>query len=180
MKLKIKDMVLIAAFCAIIAICSWIVIPFAQIPITMQIFGIYLSLMVFGDKRGVTCVIVYIALGVIGLPVFANFKAGLSAISGATGGYIIGFIPMALIYNFLCGFIKLPFQKRAFICGIISLMVCYTFGSLWFWMVYSKANGTMALMSIILTCVVPYIIPDILKLYVAIKAAKLIKRANVV
>lgn len=74
----------------IIALCAWISIP-AAVPFTLQTFGIFLVLAVLGARQGSAAVIVYILLGLVGLPVFAGFSGGPGALLGPTGGYIVGF-----------------------------------------------------------------------------------------
>ena len=93
-----KEMVLIAMFAAIMAVCSWITIPIGEIGITLQTFAVFCALGILGGRNGFFSVIVFILLGAIGLPVFSGFKGGIGALTGPTGGYILGFIFMALIY----------------------------------------------------------------------------------
>ena len=92
-----KDIVEIALMAVIITICSWIAIPLT-VSFTLQTFAIYFALKVSGGKKGLIAIILYILLGIIGVPVFTGFKAGLSAIAGPTGGYIIGFIFIGVLY----------------------------------------------------------------------------------
>ena len=88
---KTYDMVCIAVFAVIIAICSWISIP-ATVPFTLQTFAIFLTVGVLGGKKGSLAVLVYILLGAVGVPVFAGFSAGIGILFGNTGGYIVGFL----------------------------------------------------------------------------------------
>ena len=91
-----RDMIYIAMFAIIIAICSWISVP-ATVPFTLQTFGVFVTVGVLGGKRGSLSVLVYLLLGVIGVPVFAGFSGGLGVLLGSTGGYIIGLLFSALI-----------------------------------------------------------------------------------
>ena len=85
---KTYDIVYIAVFAVIMAICSWISIP-AAVPFTLQTFGVFIAVGVLGGKRGSLSVLVFILLGAIGIPVFANFSGGIGVLAGPTGGYII-------------------------------------------------------------------------------------------
>ena len=85
---KTLDMVYIALFAVLIAICSWISIP-TSIPFTLQTFGIFVTVGVLGGKRGSFAVFIYLLLGAIGVPVFAGFSGGMGVLLGTTGGYII-------------------------------------------------------------------------------------------
>ena len=89
--LTVQDMVLIAAFVAIITVCSFIQISVGPVPFTLQTFGVFVTAGILGTKRGTLAVIVYILLGIIGVPVFCG-AGGPGVIVGTTGGYITGFI----------------------------------------------------------------------------------------
>ena len=89
-------MAYIALFAVAIAICSWISVP-ATVPFTLQTFGVFLAAAVLGGKRGTLAVLVYLALGMAGVPVFAGFQGGMGCLLGSTGGYLIGFLFLALV-----------------------------------------------------------------------------------
>ena len=84
---KTYDMVYIAVFAVVMAICSWISIP-ATVPFTLQTFGVFLAVGVLGGKRGTLSILVYILLGAVGVPVFAGFSGGIGSLFGNAGGYI--------------------------------------------------------------------------------------------
>ena len=94
---RVVDLAYMAVCAALIAICSWISIP-AAVPFTMQTFAVFCVLGLLGGKRGTISILVYILLGAVGLPVFAGFSGGIGILFGTTGGYIIGFIFVGLIY----------------------------------------------------------------------------------
>ena len=93
---KTYDIVYIAVFAVIMAICSWISIP-TTVPFTLQTFGVFIAVGILGGKRGTLAVLVYIILGAIGVPVFSGFTGGVGILVGTTGGYIIGFLFSALV-----------------------------------------------------------------------------------
>jgi biotin transport system substrate-specific component len=97
MKLKTKDMVLIGLCAALMCVFSQISIPILTVPFTMQTFGVVLISMILGGKRGGVTLFIYALIGFVGVPIFSNFRGGPSVIMGPTGGYIIGWIPMAVI-----------------------------------------------------------------------------------
>ena len=99
-KITTKDLTMKAMFVALMAICSWINIQFT-VPFTLQTFAIFAAVAFLGMKRGTLSVLVYIILGVIGVPVFAGFSGGPGVLFGTTGGYIIGFLFTALISGFV-------------------------------------------------------------------------------
>lgn len=172
---KVKNMVYISMFAILIAICAWISIP-AAVPFTLQTMGIFLAVGVLGGKRGTLAVLVYILLGMAGLPVFSGFRGGIAALTGPTGGYILGFILSALL---MWGMERTLGKKRGtlLISMIVGLVVCYTFGTCWYMMVYSSTKGTVGITSVLLACVVPFIIPDCIKIAIAFFVTDRIKKA---
>lgn len=162
---KTYDIVYIAVFAVIMAICSWISIP-AAVPFTLQTFGVFIAVGVLGGKRGSLSVLVFILLGAIGIPVFANFSGGIGVLAGPTGGYIIGFLFSALL---MWAMEKLPGKKSVMqiVSMIAGLIVCYAFGTVWFVIVYGRMNGPIGFTAALASCVVPFIIPDIIKIVLA-------------
>ena len=94
--LKTIDLVYIAMSVALITICSWIQIP-ASVPFTLQTFAVFLTVCLLGGSRAVMAVLIYIALAAAGAPVLSGFKGSIGALLGPTGGYVIGFLFIALI-----------------------------------------------------------------------------------
>lgn len=165
-----RDMIYIAMFAIIIAICSWISVP-ATVPFTLQTFGVFVTVGVLGGKRGSLSVLVYLLLGVIGVPVFAGFSGGLGVLLGSTGGYIIGFLFSAVI---MWG-MEILFGKSnvvLVVSMIVGLLVCYLFGTVWFMSVYARTTGPIGVMTALGWCVFPYIIPDGIKIVLAMILCK--------
>lgn len=164
--ITIKDILFISLSVAIIAICSWISVPFT-VPVTLQTFAIFTIVGLLGMKRGTIAVLVYILLGAIGLPVFAGFTGGFGILLGSTGGYIIGFAFSAIVV----GYITKVFGRRRLvlvISMIAGLLVCYLFGTIWFMYVYTKKTGPVGLAAVLSWCVIPFIIPDTVKIALAV------------
>jgi len=160
------DLVYMAVGAVLTTVCSWITIP-TVVPFTLQTFAVFCILGLIGGKRGTISVAVYILLGAIGIPVFSGFKGGLGVILGSTGGYIVGFIFMGLLYwlaEKLFG-TKLLVRIIAMLAG---LLVCYAFGTAWFIVVYSRTNSAIGIGAALAWCVIPFIIPDLVKMALAI------------
>lgn len=169
-RIKTLDMVYIALFAVLMAICSWISIP-TVVPFTLQTFAVFLATGVLGGKRGSMAVLIYILLGAIGIPVFAGFQGGLNVILGNTGGYIIGFIFSALV---MWAMEKL-LGKKLWVLGlsmVLGLIVCYAIGTVWFMVVYTKNTGAVGLAAVLGWCVIPFIIPDLIKIALALGLSK--------
>lgn len=164
--LKTLDAVYIGLFAAIMAVCSWISIPFT-VPVTLQTFGVCCAVGLLGLKRGTAAVVVYILLGLAGVPVFAGFTSGIGVLAGTTGGYIIGFIFTALIIGIMT---KLFGDKLwvYIVSMLLGIAVCYIFGTIWFIIVYNNGNADAVSVGTALGwCVVPFIIPDLVKIAAA-------------
>lgn len=174
---KVLDMAYIAMFAGVMAVCSWISIPYI-VPFTLQTFGVFLAVGVLGGKRGTLSVLIYILLGAIGLPVFAGFSGGIGSILGTTGGYIIGFLFSALV---MWG-MEAAFGKKLWVRAlsmVSGLLVCYAFGTAWFMFMYARTSGAVGLGTVLGWCVIPFIIPDLVKIALALllckRLAKLIR-----
>ena len=167
----ILDMVFTAMFTAIIAVCSIISIPVGEVPITLQTFAVCIAAALLGKKRGTLSVLIYILLGAVGVPVFGGMAGGIGVLAGPTGGYIIGFLPAAVII----GFAAERYERRALpllISMIVGVLVCYAFGSVWF-MVVMK----WGIVETLAACVLPFIIPDAIKIALAVLLANRLGKA---
>lgn len=163
--MKIRNMALCALFAALLAVCAWIYVPIGDVAITMQTFGIFLTLGVLGGKRGTVAISIYLLLGLVGLPVFSGFQGGPGPLLGATGGYIAGFLVTALLYWLITALT----QNKEIFCLLgmaAGLLVCYLLGSLWFRFGYLP-DGGFSFGAVLLKCVVPYLLPDGAKLILA-------------
>lgn len=163
---KTYDMAYIGIFTVLIAICSWISIPM-EIPFTLQTFAVFLSVAVLGGKRGTLSVVVYVLLGAIGVPVFSGFTGGIGVILRNTGGYIIGFIFTALAMWLIESLFGRKLWVQA-VSMVIGLIICYAFGTAWFMLVYMRSTGAVGLVTVLGWCVFPFIIPDVVKIVLAL------------
>ena len=174
MKSKAYDLVLIALFAALMALCAWVTVPYA-VPFTMQTFGVFLALLLLGGKRGTICMAVYLLLGAVGLPVFSGFRGGVGALVGSTGGYLVGFIVSALLMWALSGFARKSRWTLAASMAL-SLAACYAFGTAWFVIVSVRAGKAMTVGAGLSMCVLPYFVPDAAKLWLACVLARRLKK----
>lgn len=171
---KTYDIAFIGIFTALITICSWISIP-TPIPFSLQTFAVFLAVSVLGGKRGTLAVVVYVLLGAIGVPVFAEFTGGIDIILRNTGGYIIGFIFTALIM----WLIESLFGRKLWVQGIsmvLGLLACYALGTAWFMFVYMRDTGAVGLSTVLGWCVIPFIIPDAVKIALALALRNILKK----
>lgn len=173
-KWRTVDMVYIALFAVMIAVCSWISVP-ATVPFTMQTFGVFLAGATLGGKRGTLSVLVWLLLGAVGMPVFAGFKGGLASLFGNTGGYMVGFVLSTLI---MWAMERIPGKKLWVLAlsMLLGLVVCYAFGTAWFMILYTRTTGAIGLWTALTWCVIPYIIPDLVKIALALVLCKRLKK----
>lgn len=173
-KLKTRDVALVGLFAALTVICAWISIPLGPVPITLQTFAVFLGAALLGSRRGTWAVAVYILLGVVGLPVFSGFKS----LNPLTFGYVLGFLPLGLM---TAASEKLfPKTKLALPLGMAAgLLVCYLIGTVWFWYVMHFRGTEYGFGKILSLCVIPFIVPDLIKLglayFLAQKLGKFVK-----
>lgn len=159
-------MVLMALFAAITCVLAPISIPIGPVPISITMLILFISVYVLGWKRGTITYLVYLLIGMVGLPVFSGWEGGLGKLAGPTGGYLIGFIPMIIV----CG---LAIEKgytmsrgagiALSVAGMVAgTAIAYAFGTIWF--CFSTGTGVMAALTM---CVFPFLIGDAAKIIIA-------------
>jgi len=127
-KINIRQMTLVSLFAALTAVGAFISIPLYPIPLSLQSLFTLLAAMILGSVMGALSQIIYVLLGVIGLPVFAGFKAGIGILFGPTGGFLLGFIISAYIIGKI---VELKKEKNIFyyfLVGIIGTIILYIIG----------------------------------------------------
>ena len=162
-----KDVVYSAFMAAIIAVCSQITLPIGPVPFTLQTFGVMMAIGLLGGQRATLSVLVYIILGACGLPVFAGFKSGPGVLFGLTGGYILGFLVMCL----LCAAAEWILGKKPVVTAVacvLGLVLCYVFGTTWFYVVYINSKGSIELADVLSKCVTPFLLPELGKIALAV------------
>ena len=144
-------------------------VPIGPVPISLTNLAIYFALYLLGWKMGTVSYIVYLIIGIVGVPVFSGFTGGFAKLLGPTGGYIIGFIPMAIIAGLVIE--KSGSRILHFIAMVVGTAVCYAFGTAWFCVVM-KSDVAAALGM----CVFPFIPGDIAKIVIAMVAGPILKK----
>ena len=156
-----KNLTFIALMTAFICILGPLSIPIGPVPVSLQNFAIYLALYIVGMKRGTIAFLLYMLLGLVGLPVFAGFTGGLQKIVGPTGGYLVGFIFMTVLAGWV---LDNYYQNRILCVAGMFLATCipYLLGTLWL----SHSAG-MRLASVFAVGVMPFVLEDLAKMVVA-------------
>ena len=150
------QMTLIAVMAAITCILGplSIPIPISPVPISLTNLAIYLTVCLLGWKFGTISYLIYLLIGIAGLPVFSGFSSGFAKLLGPTGGYLIGFIPMAII----CGFAFEKFSNRGM--QIVGLAI----------------EAHLTFYQALLAGVIPYIPGDLVKIILVVLAGPIVKK----
>lgn len=162
-RLSAADLALPAVFTALIAVCSWISIPLGPVPFTLQTLAVLLCGGLLGVRRALYAMITYTVLGAVGIPVFSGFSGGLAT---PTSGFVIGFIFTAWITALIAG--RWGRSVPVLLAGMfLGNLACYVFGIPWFMALYFSTAGPISLGSALSACMVPFIIPDLIKIFLA-------------
>jgi len=148
---------------ALLALCGWISIPAGEVAVTLQTFGIFLILGLLGGKWGTGAIGVYLVMGAAGLPVFSGFRGGMGVLLGPTGGYIGGFLLIGLSHWLVTGLFR---DRGGFWGCLLGLLLCYAAGTAWFCLGYQQGGGSSP-GAVLAQCVLPYLLPDGIKLWLA-------------
>lgn len=165
-----KNLVSVGMFAAVLAVLAQLSIPMPTgVPITLQTFAVALTAYVLGAKLGLAAVFIYVLVGAVGVPVFANFNGGIGALTGMTGGFIWGFFAMA----FLCGAgmeqnkkVLLPVMSAA------GLLICHLIGIIQFMLITDMTFAAAAA-----AVSIPYLLKDIISVAAAYVLAVTLRRA---
>ena len=168
-KITTQQMALVAIMTAITCILAPFSLPIGPVPISLTNLVIYFSLYLLGWKLGTLSYVIYLLIGLVGVPVFSGFSAGPAKLFGPTGGYLIGFIPMAII----AGIVIDKYTEKWLLCllaMIIGTIVCYALGTTWL-----AYEAKMNMMAALWAGVIPFIPGDLVKMALAILIAPKIR-----
>lgn len=170
---SLPDLTRTALMTAVLAVCGWITIPLPEpmVPFTLQTFGVFLCLLLLGGRDGTLAIAAYLLLGAAGAPVFSSFRGGPGVLLGSTGGYLTGFLAAGLLYWLLTARGRVGLRWRLLSCAL-GLLACYAFGTAWFVTVYLQGGKAISVGGALLLCVVPYLLPDAVKLALAALIAR--------
>ncbi len=175
--MPIRSMVLASLFAALLSISSYIYIPIGPVPHTLQVFVVLLSGLVLGSRWGGTSVLLWIMIGVFGVPVFAQGKAGAAVLLGPTGGFLFGFMVCAVIIGWITEKKQLTFTQ-SLLSMMIGLVVIYGIGMIGFMMSFKYfLHKPMTWEKAVSLAVVPFLPFDIIKAVGAAYVGVRVKRA---
>lgn len=174
--MKVKQLAFTALMAALCCILGPLSVPLGSVPVSLGVLAVYLAAYVLGGKWGSLSVLIYLLLGLAGLPVFSGFAGGPGKMLGPTGGFLIGFLFLAAICG---GFVTLSDHRKGLaryglqITGmILGLAVCYALGTMYF--MFVMKTGLIAALA---ACVLPFLIFDALKMIMALILGNALRRA---
>lgn len=158
-----------ALMAALLVVCAQMVVPIGPVPFSMALFGVYFAGAMLPPLWAAAALAIYILLGVAGLPVFAGFQAGPQVLVGPTGGYLIGYFLLALSVGLAMRYTQKPWLVYGTALG--GMAGFYLLGTLW----YMLLTGS-SLVAGLAICVLPFVVPDILKMVFALLLAQAVQR----
>lgn len=159
--MKYKTLCLTALFAALLCITSPFTVPIGAVPLSLATLSVYITSICLG-KRGALSVLVFILLGAVGLPVFSSFRGGFQMLTGLTGGYILGYLPCA----FVIGLASDRWQRKPLpllLSLLLGTAILYAVGTLQYMLLSHNP-----LPAALLTCVVPFLPGDAIKVLAAL------------
>ena len=173
--MKTKDMTLIAVMAALICVAGPLSIAIGPIPLSLATFAVYLAGAVLGWKKGTLAVAIYLLIGLVGVPVFSAFSGGFQKLAGVTGGYLVGYLPCALITGLGVSEPHADPQKPVWlmpVCMALGTVALYILGTAWF---MAQTRNTLA--ASMGMCVLPFLPGDGLKIVAATLIAVPVRKA---
>ena len=172
--MKTRDITTIAVMAALICVAGPISIPVGPIPVSLASFAVYMAGAVLGSKKGTAAVVLYLLIGIAGVPVFSGFTGGFQKLAGVTGGYLAGYIPCAWITGMAhADSLDIKAERpRLAAAACAGTVVLYLIGTAWF-MIQTGRNITESLSM----CVLPFLPGDALKIAATVVLASPVVRA---
>lgn len=181
-----------AAAIACMTVTAWVTVPIGPVPLSLAPLAVFFTLFALQPKQAFVAITGYVLLGALGLPVFTGFRGGLGAVFGPTGGFIMGDVVGAFValsigvllskrevfsssrsVSLFGSKISQSFFYRNLAVGIVFLVVLYLFG--WMWLMLS---GNMSASAAFFAAVAPFVVPDFLKMLLAIFLAQAVGAAS--
>lgn len=169
-KVNVNQLTFTAMMTALLCVLAPLSIPIASVPISASTFVVYLAAVLLGARYSIICICLYLLLGIIGLPVFAGWGSGIGVILGPTGGYLIGYLLIALFTGLFMRYGKEKISMIA-VGMVLGTVACYALGTVW--LAYQLSLDAKAA---IMAGVIPFIPGDLLKIILCLVIAIPIKK----
>ena len=162
--MRVREMTMAAMLAAMLCVCGPLTIPIGPIPVSLANFMIYLIGATVGPRLGIVSVLLYLLIGMAGLPVFSGFSGGLPKLLGPTGGFLMGDLPCVFLVGLGTGDAagrEAPAVRRILFL-LAGAAVLYIMGTLWY--MFLTKNSLWTSVSL---CVLPFLPLDVLKMAAA-------------
>lgn len=168
-RMTVYQLVTCALMAAVLCVVAPLSLQIGPIPVSLATLVLYLTAMLLGMKMGSVACLVYLLLGLVGMPVFTGWVGGVGKLVGPTGGYLVGYLPMVLIAGFFVDKFhgKIPYAALGMVLGTA---VLYAMGTAWF-VIQAQCTVSYALS----VCVVPFLLVDLAKMVVALALGTLLR-----
>ena len=170
---------------ALIAVAAQVTVAIGPVPFTLQLLVVVLASLIFSPRQAAIALAGYLLLGLAGLPIFSGAAGGFAKLAGPTGGYLYGFLVSAVLGSFLRRLV-LGDPTRAgkprriasdVVACLVTVVVCYAVGTVHFMAVSAFAGTSVELGYVLGACVIPFIVPDVLKCVAAVLVAWALRAA---
>ncbi len=165
-------MTLVGLMTAVICVIApfSLTIPFSPVPLSLATLAIYFTVTVLGMKRSLISVTIYLLLGLVGIPVFSNFTGGIGTLLGPTGGYLLGYLFLTVVFGFFMD--RWPNSLPLRLVGmVLGTTACYLLGTIWL-----AFQASLTITQAMISAVIPFIPGDFAKISVALFAGHLIRK----
>ena len=169
----IRSMALVSLMTAVCCILAPMSVPIGPVPVSLSVLAVFFVAYVIGPRLGAISVLLYILIGLVGLPVFSGYSGGPAKLFGPTGGYIIGYLPLVVISGWFIS--RFPMRQWYLqIAGmVLGLAVCYLLGTAWFMLLMHTS-----LQEALPLCVYPFLAFDALKIVTAFIVGNTVARVT--
>lgn len=176
-RITITEMALVSVMAAMLCVIGPFTIPVGMVPVSLLPVILYLMVYVLGMWKSVVGCLIYICIGLVGLPVFSGYSGGPGMLLGPTGGYIFGYLLLTTCAGF---FIERSLKRCWHLLGMLTgLFLCYLLGTIWLMLMMHLTPGHA-----VMTGVVPFVLFDLLKIAAALLIGPVfrrqLKRANLI
>lgn len=166
---KTQKMALTAVMAAVLCIIGPMSVPIGVVPLSLTMLVIFFGVYALGMWKAVVSYLVYLGIGLVGLPVFSGFQGGPARLLGPTGGYLIGFVFLALVSGFFID--KFDRWYMSLIGMLTGTLICYGFGTVWL-----AYQAHLSFAEAFAIGVVPFLPGDFIKMAVALVAGPMLRR----
>lgn len=169
-KMSVYRLTTIALMTAILCVLAPLSVPIGPVPISLATFVLYLFVYIFGAEMSTASVALYLLIGLIGIPVFSGYTAGVARLAGPTGGFLVGYLIVAVVGGLILDKIKRN-TLMGIVAFLISTILLYALGTVWY---MALLGGTI--MHAVMVCTAPFIVVDIIKMVAAAVVGTIIRK----